>query len=190
MNSPDNDGQFVDELLAQAQVTLGDPRVQFIHVRHAGPAPADIEHAEPRSDTNASSVAQRAAWAQTSELAATLRELWEHAWLPDSPTEMGVRYLGGPGNLRVEVTAHSKSTGPAAADTAADRLLVRGFLPDDDASSPTTTRVRREDHDIVVDSTGPGVSMTLSAALEVAENTTLDALAGLPTHVSPTSEGR
>lgn len=191
MTAGDDDAAFVDALLRRTQQVLGDSRIHYLRVHHAGPPPtAEAGGSIPDPESGATSAGAHAAWVQTSELAAVLGELWAHAWLPDPPTVVGVRYVDTSGHLRAEVTAHSPSAVSAAVATALDRLLVRGFLPDDDASTPTVVRARRGDHDLVVDSSGTGVSITLSTDLDVDESTTLDALTELPTQLSLTSDGR
>lgn len=185
----DDDGVFVDELLTAAKTVLDDPRIRVVHVRHAGPPPAGAPDAMPSADSTAMSLAQRAAWTQTRELATTLRDLWEHAWFPDPPMVAGVRYLEDSVGLRVAVTGHSNTMEAIDVDTAADRLLVRGFLPDEQ-SAPGRIRAQRRGAELVVDASAGGVSMTLSAALDLPEHTGVDTLSSLPQQVSMISDGR
>ncbi len=185
-----DDGAFVDALLRQAQSALGDPRIQVVHVRHAGPPPADAPDAGSASDTNAAaSAAHRAAWTQTVELATTLRDLWGHAWLPAPPDVAGVRYLESSTGLRVEVTGQAHTADVIDVDPVADRLLVRGFLPDEQ-SSPGRIRAHHRGAELVIDTSGDDISMTLTEALDVREHTTVTTLSVLPHQVSTISDRR
>ncbi len=185
MNSDaDADATFVDDLLRQAQSALGDdPRIRFAHVRHSGPPPAEPPAPAPRPQGSA----VRSAWSQTRSLAELLRELWEHAWLRDPPATVDVRYVDDGTGIRVEVFASATSVEQSTVETMGDRLLVRGFIPDDPVSGQGFTASGGR-HRIRVAVAGGEVSVRLSTALDGDAELTLTALAGLPTEVSTTSD--
>ncbi|MBJ7289192.1 hypothetical protein [Williamsia sp.] len=185
MNSdPNADATFVDKLLRQAQNALGDdPRIRFAHVRHSGPPPAELFAPAPRPQGRA----VRSAWSQTRSLAELLRDLWEHAWLPHPPATVGVRYVDDGSGIRVKVVASATSVEQPRVETVGDRLLVRGFIPDDalpgEGFAATGGR-----HRIVVAVAGGEVSVTLSTILDNDAELTLNALAALPTEISTTPD--
>ena len=182
----DADRVFVDELLTEAQALLGDPRIRVVHVRHTGPPASD---ARPSSESDATSLAQRAAWMQTVELATTLRDLWEHAWLPAPPEVVSVRYVEDSTGLRVEVTGQAQTANAVDVNSAADRLLVRGFLPDEQ-SPPGRIRAHRGGAELVVDASAERFTMMLSEGLDVPAHTRPNTLSALPQQVSTISDGR
>lgn len=173
-----SDGDFVDAMLRQAQAALGDdPRVHFAHVAHAGARPAEPTTLE--SSAHVSGV--RSALSQASSLAVRLRELWQHAWLPDVPSLASVRFVEDNQEIRAEVGARFTSSDPTLVGLARDRLLVRGFIADSSDADGFIARCGTEA--IVISAADGYVSVILSAALDDT-GLTVDALTGLPAEVS------
>ena len=182
MTGPDPDAEFVDELLRTTQETLADPRIRYIRVHHASAPPTGTGASEAAAEMSAAS---RAAWDEAVQLGVTLCELWLHAWLPGHPNRATVRFADTTDAMRVELTAESEVDDPSAIDTATDRLVVRGFLPDDDGRSSDHVLTRRGTTEITLRRTERGLTIAISDVVG-ADGMTLDTLAGLPAEISLT----
>lgn len=184
MTNAESDEQFVDDMLRQAQHVLGnDPRIHFAHVRHAGARPAESSSdIPPRQSEDL-----RSAWSQTLALAALLRDLWEHAWLPDPPTDAAVRFFGDGQQVRVEVSSRGASAGGASLDITRDRLIVRGYIAESTTEGGFIATSGGDT--IAVRVTGGEIAMTLSSTLDTTD-ATLDMLSALPAHVKTKTNER
>ncbi|MEE4025067.1 hypothetical protein V1Y59_18425 [Gordonia sp. PKS22-38] len=127
------DEAFVAELLESARSRIADPRVRISHVHHPEALPAESSTDAMAGEVAASSLAAKA-WRDVGSLAAELAALWRHCRLSETlPNEVAVSFAKSNGGVVPVVTA-TGSTSDAAEEFAAvgDRLLVKGWIPDDD----------------------------------------------------------
>lgn len=177
MTNAGSDHEFVEEMLRQAQHVLGnDPRIHFTHVRHAGAQPTESSRENPPRQTEG----VRSAWSQTLALATLLGDLWEHAWLPNLPTDADVHFADTDQGIRIEVTGRGASFDRAIIGTAHDRLMVRGYISESSTEDGFTAT--SGSNAITVGMTASETSMALSAALD-STDITLDMLSALPRRV-------
>lgn len=190
---PDED--FVNDLLTAARDRISDPRVSITHVHHnsADMAPAASLDGHGQAGS-ASDAALARAWRTIQSLATEFIALWQHTWISDEiPSAASVNFDANAGQVVARLSAQgaAHNSGELIA-SAADRLVVKGWFPQDDLMTPTSLEAQREGRKLTITQANEVVVVTLQGKpleLDGDAQTYLSGLRNLPSSVAlePTS---